>query len=222
MNKPFGFIRWNITIAFAVFVILSPFLMVVTRSFLSFMLGFNVFLAFVPMFLIWYLTTHPTKTFFHYLLVVVFILFLPNTFYVITDMIHLNSASFYTSEALYSPNVYLEDIGSYIMLVHIGFTVLFGVYAGIVSLIGFETLLRSYRLKAVHINLILFATILLSSIGIYIGRFLRFFSWDILNPLKILTELIQNMNLFMVLFILLFTGVQGILYYMGKHIIPTN
>lgn len=51
----FSVIKWKPTLVFALFVLSSPFALLVTRSFLSIMLGFNVFLAFIPLYLIWLL-----------------------------------------------------------------------------------------------------------------------------------------------------------------------
>ena len=64
-----------------------------------------------------------------------FVLFLPNTFYVITDAIHIDSALYYTYEELYTPVTYLRNISIYVMLVHIIFAILLGLYAGAESLV---------------------------------------------------------------------------------------
>jgi len=50
------FIDKKITIYYASFVVLSIFLIgFISNNFISFVLGFNVFLAYIPLFLIWYL-----------------------------------------------------------------------------------------------------------------------------------------------------------------------
>lgn len=219
MNKLLEFIKKDISTVYIVFIILSPFVMYLTKSFLSFMLGFNIFLAYIPLLIIWYLNNYEKKNVKFYILLVIFIFFLPNTFYVITDMIHINSSVFYTFNDLYTPMTYLRNISAYIMLIHISLTVILGIYAGIVSLTQFKKILSSYKLNNIKINIIIITTILLSSIGIYIGRFLRFFSWDIINPIKVITEFIQSIDYFAIEFILIFTITQIILYYIGNKFI---
>ncbi len=211
------------TLIFAMFVILSPFMMYITRHFLSVMLGFNIFLAYIPLFLMWFLRYLLDKSegsikYYHILLFIVFILFFPNTFYVITDAIHISSSMFYTYEQLYAPTVYLENIEAYVMLIHIVLTILFGIYAGVESLHQLKKILHKFHYHIYVQKSIVLIIIILSSIGIYIGRFMRFFSWDILNPIQIIVSLYERFNGFMIGFILLFTGVQILLYSVYQNI----
>jgi len=219
----FECIKWKQSVIFAVFVILSPFIMFITKSFLSFMLGFNVFLAFIPLYLIWLIEYLLKRSdykikYYHIIIFIIFVLFFPNTFYIITDAIHINSSLFYTFEEIYSPTVYLRDISSYIMLFHILIAIFYGLYAGCESLLGVRNILLNLKLKPVINNIMLFMIIILSSVGIYIGRFMRFFSWDIFNPVKIISELFLEIDLFFFMFILLFTFTQLIIYTGYLHI----
>lgn len=214
----FKFIHKKTTIAFAVFVIGSPLLMKVTDSFLSFMLGFNIGLAFIPLFLIWLINNLLNKSdgkikYYHVLLAILFILFFPNTFYVITDAIHISSSLFYTYDSLYSPTLYLENISAYIMLIHILTTIGFGIYAGAESLYQFKKALSTIKLTEIYQQAVIIVVIILSSVGIYIGRFMRLFSWEILNPIQIISSLYERSNTFMLLFILLFTAIQLGIHY---------
>ena len=52
-----SFINNKITIIYAIFSIVSVLLVIVTHSFLTLMLGINVFLAYLPMFLLWFLNS---------------------------------------------------------------------------------------------------------------------------------------------------------------------
>jgi len=168
-------IKWRTTLIFAFFTVISPFIMIITNSFLSVMLGFNLFLAYVPLYIIWLLRYLLEKNnyriqYYHFLLFLLFVLFLPNTFYVITDAIHLNSSLFYTYEHLYAPSTYLRDIKAYVMLIHIIVTILLGLYAGAESLVQLRRVMDQLSLKVSLSRFIHFMIIVLSSIGIYIGR----------------------------------------------------
>lgn len=219
----FKCIKWKQSVIFAVFVILSPFIMFVTKSFLSFMLGFNVFLAFIPLYLIWLIEYLLVRSdykirYYHIIVFIIFVLFFPNTFYIITDAIHINSSLFYTFEEMYSPTVYLKDISSYVMLFHILIAILFGLYAGCESLIGVKNILVKLGFKPVVNKIIILMIVILSSVGIYIGRFMRFFSWDIFNPVKIISELFIEIDSFFFMFVLVFTFIQLIIYTGYLHI----
>ncbi len=212
------FINSKITIIYAMFTISSVLLVIVTHSFLSFMLGINVFLAYIPMFLLWYLNDLQKAVNYKYMLkksyliFIIFVLFFPNTFYIITDFIHISSNQFYTFNNQYTPVVYSHDIIAYIMVFHIFLASLFGVFAGVYSLAKIKELMINQKLSKKLSELIIISIIFLSSVGIYIGRFLRFFSWEIFAPFRILTELIDDFSWFMVLFVLIFSVLQYGLY----------
>jgi len=182
------------------------------------MLGINVFLAYLPMFLLWFLNSLQKAVHYEvilkksYLIFIIFVLFFPNTFYIITDFIHLSSNHFYTFSNQYSPMVYSHDIVAYIMLFHIFIAALFGVFAGVYSLAKIKQLMIMQNFSSRISEVIIISIIFLSSIGIYIGRFLRFFSWEILTPARILGDLIEDFSWFMVLFVLIFSLMQYGLY----------
>ena len=213
-----SFINNKITIIYAIFSIVSVLLVIVTHSFLTLMLGINVFLAYLPMFLLWFLNSLQKAVDYEvilkksYLIFIIFVLFFPNTFYIITDFIHLSSNHFYTFSNQYSPMVYSHDIIAYVMLFHIFIAALFGVFAGVYSLAKIKELMIMQNFSSRISEIIIISIIFLSSIGIYIGRFLRFFSWEILTPARILGDLIEDFSWFMVLFVLIFSLMQYGLY----------
>ena len=47
----------------------------------------------------------------------------------------------------------------------------------------------------------------LNAIGVYIGRYLRLNSWDILNPSALLKNVVASLNVFSLEFIILFSVV---------------
>lgn len=224
-------INIKISLYYAIFVIIS--LMIITpltMNFLSFMLAFNVFLAFIPIFIMWYIVkfqkdinySHIKKT--SIALFLAYVLFYPNTFYIITDFIHLDSADFYqvtisSSYGFFQSKEYLKDIIPYIVMFHITLAMLLGLYAAVYSLFKFEELMISHTIKRNIREIILISILFLSSIGIYIGRFLRFFSWEILKPFKLLSALYEDFSLFTIYFVLVFTFLEIIIYYSYRNII---
>lgn len=184
---------------------------------LSIWLGFNVMLAIIPWILITlaYKRLQGNEFAFEWLSIlylVAFLFFFPNTFYIITDFIHLDFREFYNSFQ-YGGTVYTENIAPYLLLVHLIFSVLIGIVAAIKSLSLVELIMKNRQVSTSTINYLIFVILLLSSIGIYIGRFLRLFSWDILNPFYVISQLFDSLTVFSILFILLFFFAQlGIFY----------
>ncbi len=114
----------------------------------------------------------------------VFILFLPNAPYVLTDIIHLIRQIRYNYSVW---TISLALIPQYLVFMFIGFE------AYVLSLIYLERYLyqqgwKQYRWVA---ELTIHA---LSAIGIYLGRFQRFNSWDIItNPDVLIRSLVDNL-----------------------------
>ena len=86
----------------------------------------------------------------------------------------------------------------------IGIGFLFALLVGLESLYIFEQNIKKQTLKIVCCLEIL-GVLFLSGIAIYIGRFLRFNTWDIFRPFTLLKNVIQSFDLFAFQFIILFT-----------------
>lgn len=176
-----------------------------TNTTFQFYLVWNLFLAFVPYFFISYLKTHISiqKSKFKTLsLLFLWLLFLPNSFYILTDLIHLSQSS----NHLFWFDVVV--ISSYAL---IGFTL------GITSLIEFETIIKSYTSTLIT-NLIMPVICFLCGIGIYLGRILRYNSWDIMsNPLKLFQDIIISLlSADSLLFSLYFGGYIYLIHFLKK------
>jgi uncharacterized membrane protein len=106
----------------------------------------------------------------------VWLLFFPNAPYLITDLVHLHAR----------PEMpYWFD---QILYMAFAFT---GVYLGMVSLILMQSLVRR-ALGWILSWVFAFGALVLGGFGIYLGRFLRFNSWDLLvNPKPLLKELLS-------------------------------
>jgi len=148
-----------------------------SKSSFFFFLIVNEALAYIPLLLAWWLTLRLPKTpwlsLSNLLITFLWLGFLPNSFYMITDLIHVNTAI--GIDLLY--NIVLVFMCIFNSLI-----------AGYISLylIHWELLKRFYY-RYVHIFIGL--VILLCSFAIYLGRFLRWNSWDvIINPAGILFD----------------------------------
>lgn len=126
----------------------------------------NLFLAFVPWFAasIVYIK-NITNKFLLIIIIIFWLIFFPNAPYILTDLIHLGKGNL-------MPVWY--DL---ILLLSFGFA---GMIYGFVSLQMIEEKIRLvFKIK--HASVISFFLIYVSCFGIYLGRFLRWNSWDIVK-----------------------------------------
>jgi uncharacterized membrane protein len=144
-------------------------------------MSWNLFLAFIPLLLsIWLFRTRKTSSWLWWLGFLVFYAFLPNAPYMLTDVIHL-----------------INDI-RVIQSIWIITLVLIPVYL-IVILSAFEAYVLSlinlghylHRIgKSKWILPVELITHALNAVGVYLGRFLRFNSWDfVTQPDTLLTSI---------------------------------
>lgn len=166
------FYRWLIpSVAFTIVLILLR--MVWTKTLVFFFIPWNIFLAVLPL----YFSYKVTKTFntvgvFFY--AVLWLLFFPNAIYIVTDLFHLH-------ERKLAPLWY--DL---LILISAAIN---GVTLGFLSLYNMEELLRK-KIGRRYLPAILFSIFLLCGYGIYIGRYLRWNSWDIfVRPFPLLSDI---------------------------------
>lgn len=165
--------KWESTLLLGLMTItcifISLFRIVYTGSSAFFFLNWNIFLAFIP----WVLSTcmvifnFPVRQFKTIVFSVVWLLFFPNTAYILTDLFHL-----YDGVAM----PYWYD---FMMLLFYAFT---GLLYCIVSLMDIEFILKrlmKYKYRIATVAFLCF----LAAFGVYLGRFLRWNSWDaVSNP----------------------------------------
>ena len=162
-------------------------------------LVWNLFLAWIPLIMAYIAYALSLKRVLLYLFVPIFALvwlaFFPNAPYIITDFQHL--ANGWSGAPLWF------DV---ILLIWTSWT---GLLLGIVSLYLMQEIVRKNFGKMLG-WVFVFSVSFLSSIGVYLGRFLRWNSWDILNdPIQILREswhLLRDLNKSAVGFTALFTA----------------
>jgi uncharacterized membrane protein len=139
------------------------FVRVVTKQELYYVfLVWNIFLAWIPLLFLNYAVNHENKGTMIYFLIL-WLLFLPNSPYIITDLLHLKN--------------YGNTIIWYDTLLIFTFA-LTGLTLGLFSMKEAHVLLK--RLIKVKITwLIILALNLLAGFGIYLGRYCRINTWDL-------------------------------------------
>jgi uncharacterized membrane protein len=106
----------------------------------------------------------------------VWLAFIPNAFYIITDLIHLANSE---------GNLFWLD------LIIVSSFALIGFAFGLLSLLHFEKIIRQY-ITIKTVDFIIPVISILCGFGIYIGRIMRYNSWDIIsNPIDLAFDLFQ-------------------------------
>lgn len=200
---------------FAVLMIL--FRIVYTDSIKLLFLVWNLFLAWIPFLLsIYILKISQSKN--RYISKIIagalWLLFFPNTFYLITDYIHLNNHSYVKLEnGIY---YFYYDFLIWFDFILISLFAFLGYFLGVLSLNNIHKLILSKRGRGLSWLLILLIAFI-TGFGIYLGRFLRFNSWDaIVNPTSLIADILQNINMDSFVFSVTFGGfifVTYILFY---------
>lgn len=140
-------------------------------------LNWNLFLAFIP----WALTSLTIikpklqeNKISIFILLSVWFLFFPNAPYILTDLFHLKTLS--------SVNAWFDLI----LILSFAWT---GLLFGFLSLWDIEKILSKY-FKTVYIRVLTSVLLFIGSFGIYIGRYLRWNSWDIISePFRLIYDI---------------------------------
>jgi uncharacterized membrane protein len=139
-----------------------------------------------------------------------YIIFFPNSFYIITDFIHFEQYDFFN---MY-PDIYELDIYDWYVFFDIVVGALIALKLGILSISHVKSI-ASEKIKDYE-YILLTLLFVLSSIGIYIGRFMRLNSWNIFDLTYIFNGIFEHFSFF-ILFVLLFTIIHGISYILFKE-----
>jgi len=175
-------------------------------------IAWNLFLAFIPLALSFWLFRRPSKVrdVLWWTGLVMYVAFLPNAPYLLTDIIHLIRAT----QSGYSVWV----IGLVFFPLHL-IAILGGFEAYVVSLIN-----QGYYLKRIGAKAwILWAELgmhLLCGIGVFIGRFRRFNSWDLVtDPGNVLLTTLDDLTNKRPAFVICVTfAILAVLYWIFKQI----
>lgn len=159
----------DIFIILVVVIILNILRLVIFKSDSFVWLFWNIFLAIIPLaistYLLWTSDKHRINKIIFVVLAILWLLFIPNAPYIVTDLIHIG-------EVRAVPVIY-----DAFLLFGAGWV---GIYLWLYSNTQIESLLvKKYSQKIT--NIIMFLIISLTSFGIYLGRFLRLNSWEIFS-----------------------------------------
>ncbi|HYF96665.1 MAG TPA: DUF1361 domain-containing protein [Patescibacteria group bacterium] len=128
----------------------------------------NLVLAIVPLLLAWWLVerlrTQSWLKWQQILITALFISFLPNAFYLITDFVHLRQTN---------------EVNLYFDVIMLSSFVLNGIVLGFISIYMVHRELRK-RFREQDALIVIGVVFLLASFATYLGRFTRFNTWDIL------------------------------------------
>lgn len=135
------------------------------------------------------------------------LIFLPNTFYMMTDLIHVPQQMEWVERLADGTAAVRHSF----LLREWALLLLLGVGAFLAALLGCREFLSFARalpgpLGKAGARLCTAALSLLCAVGIYIGRFLRFNSWDILAPARLLQTLCKSIDGFSIQFMFLTAG----------------
>ncbi|MEP5255316.1 MAG: DUF1361 domain-containing protein [Winogradskyella arenosi] len=149
------------------------------QSFFFLFLIWNLFLAVIPYLITLYLSAKPHLSLWTFILgFMVWVLFLPNAPYIVTDLIHLRRAN-----------------GAYLwldILVVLSFA-LSALFLFYLTLIDMQHLIKANFKTKLPIVTLTNGLLFLCSFGVYLGRFLRYNSWDIISAPQSLFTTIFNM-----------------------------
>ena len=159
------------------------------------------------------------------ILAILWLLFYPNSPYIITDFIHLSTNEYYIINKNYSPYsselkyMFNDNIKIWLDFVIIGIGVWIGYVVGFISLYLNQLILKEKYNKRISWIFVLIVHFL-TGFAIYIGRFSRWNSWDIIfSPINIITIFKSSINLKTLEFTLLFGSFSLILYVINYSLV---
>ncbi len=177
--------HWEITIILFISslfaVVLELLRILISSKINSLFFIWNLFLAWIPYLISIYLPIAYYKMkskIFAYILLVIWFLFWPNSPYILTDLLHLK------------PKAKLPlwfELGTILSFAWAGLML------GFISLIEIQNLIRKRFNRTIGWIFASFM-MLIGALGIYIGRYGRLNSWDVLNPDKLYSTLIIHFN----------------------------
>lgn len=209
--------RFEITLLLIVMILfcfsLSLFRYYISETKVFLFLNWNLFLAWIPFFISSFLVIFKIRSKLSLVVAItVWILFFPNSPYILTDLFHLRNRN--------SIPIWYDLV----VILSYAWT---GLFCGFVSLLDIEKLLSDYCRRSV-INIMTISFLFITSFGVYLGRFLRWNSWDILsNPFglfnDILLRIVYPTNHIQTWGVTVFMGVMlNFMYFMMKSVRNLN
>lgn len=164
INKNFNTLS-VVTSAVIFSIILLTIRIKINNSFFLLFLVWNIVLAIIPYVITMYLNSVKMTKLKLVFWFIIWLLFLPNAPYIITDLLHLRVSN---------ANLLWLDI---LVILSFAFSGLLLFY---LSLLDMKALIQK-QFKKPPIKLVIISVIFLSAFGVYLGRFLRYNSWEIIS-----------------------------------------
>ena len=180
-----------------------------TDNFIFRWLAVNLFLACIPLVFstLAQMARQRGKRIMHITAIVLCLMFFPNAPYMVTDFIHISYLGFD------SYFVVVKDVFAWFGLVYMVIGIVLGILVGLLSLDDIVQPLFDVKRRGLAVSAVA-AVSLASGYAIYIGRFLRFNSWDLFYPVELINRLAQDWSLFTVSYSLLMAGFVAFGYLM--------
>ena len=171
-------------------------------------LSWNLFLAFIPWWISNYFIKKDRLGFEHIPFLILWLLFLPNSPYILTDLFHLRPREYFPLW--------------YDLVLVLSFA-LIGMIVFLTSLKDMFVILNKY-VKPAYVAIITPFVFWLISFGLYLGRYLRFNSWNVVNhPFQLMR---QSFDILFekdtIAFTFIFSIFLAFLYYISKPIIKST
>ena len=194
------------SIAFSIFLLVIRLLHTKSDAYAFYI--WNIFLGVLPLLFSRQLVSQPRLGIKSILLLAGWLLFFPNAPYLVTDLFHFKAGN---------------DSPAWFDMILVTSASWNGLALGFISLLQVEYFLKGH-FRRKRVRLISYLCLLLCGYGIYLGRFLRYNSWDIVaNPRALFSSIahsilhpIQHTEVWA--FTLVFSCLLGIIYSMAKQL----
>lgn len=207
-------IRHEILAFTAIFMLLSAVILTFdpARDFLVWNMGLSLIPYLLSVLLRHSQAVYKSKVLF-ILIFLAWLAFYPNAVYMVTDFIHFSTRTFYTKVPRFEYNM---DIRLWLGFSLFVCGIFFGVFLGMTSFFHVEESLLNG--KPFYMRILFYIIIsVLTGFAIYIGRFIRLNSWDVLmNPGELLTEVGETINRSTVMITFLFSSIHFFLVVTAK------
>lgn len=164
----------------------------------------NIFLAWLPLYFSLVFINHKFKNkIYTYLIGFLWLIFYPNSPYILTDFIHLSRYKFYETTGF--DEVFNTNLAIWYDFFLIS---LFAVIALVLSYISLSIMHKFIKEKFNNLYGWIFVIIIsiLSGFAIYLGRFIRLNSWNLVtHPMYLIDTIFNNFNFYALVFTLLFS-----------------
>ncbi len=201
--------KWLIRLSFGAYLIYIYFTVFREGGYFSFLL-LNTFLGYIPIELAMHMNNkQPTMAFI--VLGILWLLFYPNAPYLLTDLFHLSIMDpFNHATGLMNFNLHMWLTFTNLLVTALSCSIL-GTWS--LEYVTNQIMLRIHSVSAWLRNTLMFILILASSVGIFIGRFLRLHTaYLFLSPDWVIDRLVKMWSPRMLVFVTFMTIIQMVIW----------